>query len=333
MNKKILGIGNAIVDVLAKVDDEFLKKNKLIKGSMKLINKAEFEDLKKIIKIEKVVAGGSVANTMAGIAHLQGNPSFIGKINSDNFGEMYRKSLQDINVNFSYLEKDEDLSTGASIILITPDSERTMCTYLGISSHLSADDINENNIIDQELIFLEGYLWDKGISEKMFKHAITIAKKNKVKIAMSLSDIFCVTRHKQDFYNLLKNDLDILIGNENEINELANKKNLLDSVNQLKELNKLIVITRSENGSMAIKNNEIINCNSVKVNKVLEYNQKPFMKEYIMLNTELRTKAKTEFEKDFFKLMNNSCYGKTMENVRNRDARKYEIKKYEKKVV
>ena len=287
MNKKILGIGNAIVDVLAKVDDEFLNKNKLIKGSMKLINEAEFEELKKDIKIEKVVAGGSVANSMAGIAHLKGNSSFIGKINSDKFGEMYRKSLQDINVNFSYLEKDEDSSTGASIILITPDSERTMCTYLGISSYLSADDINENNIIDQELIFLEGYLWDKGISEKMFKHAISIAKKNKVKIAMSLSDIFCVTRHKQDFYNLLKNDLDILIGNENEINELASKKNLLDSVNQLKELNKLIVITRSENGSMVVKNNEITTCNSIKVNRVLDLTgagdlfAAGFLKEYL----------------------------------------------------
>jgi fructokinase len=287
MNKKILGIGNAIVDVLAKVDDEFLIKRNFIKGSMKLINKSEFEDLKKNIKIEKIVAGGSVANTMAGIAHLQGNPSFIGKINSDNFGKMYRKSLQDINVNFSYLEKDEDLSTGASIILITPDSERTMCTYLGISSHLSANDINENNIIDHELIFLEGYLWDKGLSEKMFKHAISIAKKNKVKIAMTLSDIFCVTRHKQDFYNLLKNDLDILIGNENEINELANKKNLLDSVNQLKELNKLIVITRSENGSMVVKNNEITTCNSIKVNKVLDLTgagdlfAAGFLKEYL----------------------------------------------------
>ena len=287
MNKKILGIGNAIVDVLAKVDDEFLIKRNFIKGSMKLINKSEFEDLKKNIKIEKIVAGGSVANTMAGIAHLKGNSSFIGKINSDNFGEMYRKSLQDINVNFSYVEKNEDLSTGASIILITPDSERTMCTYLGISSHLSANDINENNIIDHELIFLEGYLWDKGISEKMFKHAISIAKKNKVKIAMSLSDIFCVTRHKQDFYNLLNNDLDILIGNENEINELANKKNLLDSVNQLKQLNKLIVITRSENGSMAIKNNEIINCNSIKVKEVLDLTgagdlfAAGFLKEYL----------------------------------------------------
>jgi fructokinase len=287
MNKKILGVGNAIVDVLAKVDDEFLKKNQLTKGSMKLINKSEFENLKKNIKIEKVVAGGSVANSMAGVAYLQGSASFVGKINSDNFGELYKKSLQDINVKFSYIEKDEDLSTGASIILITPDSERTMCTYLGISSHLSASDINEKNIADHKLVFLEGYLWDKGISEKMFKHVISIAKRNKVKIAMSLSDIFCVNRHKQDFYNLLKNQLDILIGNENEINELASKKNLLDSINQLKILNKLIVITRSENGSIAIKNNEIINCKSVKVDRILDLTgagdlfAAGFLKEYL----------------------------------------------------
>ncbi len=287
MNKKILGIGNAIVDVLAKVDDEFLIKKNFIKGSMKLIDKSEFEDLKKNIKIEKVVAGGSVANTMSGIAYLKGSPSFIGKINSDSFGEMYKKSLEDINVDFPYIQKKENLSTGASIILITPDSERTMCTYLGISSHLSDSDIDENNIINNELIFLEGYLWDKGISEKMFKHTINLAKKNKVKIAMSLSDIFCVTRHKEDFYNLLKNDLDILIGNENEINELTGKKNLLDTISQLKELNKLIIITRSESGSMAIKNNEIINCDSKKVDKVLDLTgagdlfAAGFLKEYL----------------------------------------------------
>jgi fructokinase len=287
MNKKILGIGNAIVDVLAKVDEEFLIKRNFIKGSMKLINKSEFEDLKKNIKIEKIVAGGSVANTMSGIAYLKGSPSFIGKINSDSFGEIYKKSLEDINVKFSYLQKNENLSTGASIILITPDSERTMCTYLGISSHLSENDINENNILDNEIIFLEGYLWDKGISEKMFKSAINLAKKNKVKIAMSLSDIFCVMRHKEDFYNLLKNDLDILIGNENEINELTNEKSLLDSINQLKELNKLIVVTRSERGSIAIKNNEIINCDSTKVDKILDLTgagdlfAAGFLKEYL----------------------------------------------------
>ena len=287
MSKKILGIGNAIIDVLAKVDDRFLEKRNLTKGSMKLINKNEFEDLKKSIKITKIVAGGSVANTMAGIAYLQGYSSFIGKINSDDFGKIYKKSLRDINVNFSYIEKNEDLPTGASIILITPDSERTMCTYLGISSNLSADDIIEDNIRNQELMFLEGYLWDKGISEKMFKHAIHLAKRNKIKIAMSLSDIFCVTRHKQDFYNLLKNDLDILIGNENEINELTDKKNLLDSINQLKEFNKLIIITRSDKGSLAIQNSEVINCDSTKVDKVLDLTgagdlfAAGFLKEYL----------------------------------------------------
>ena len=287
MNKKILGIGNAIIDVLAKVDEDFLRKNNLTKGSMKLINETEFENIKRNIKIEKVVAGGSVANSMAGIAHLNGNSSFIGKINADKYGDMYKKSLKDIGVHFPYIEKNESLATGVSVILITPDSERTMCTYLGISSHLAAEDVTENNILDYDLIFLEGYLWDKGISEKMFKHVINLAKKNKVKIAMSLSDIFCVTRHKQDFYNLLKNDLDILIGNENEINELTNKKNLLESMNQLKEFNKLIVVTRSEKGSLAIQNNEIINCDSIKVDKVLDLTgagdlfAAGFLKEYI----------------------------------------------------
>jgi fructokinase len=287
MNKKILGIGNAIVDVLAKVNDEFLIKNNLVKGSMKLIDKSEFESLHKSIKIEKVVAGGSVANTMAGISYLKGSPSFIGKVNSDKFGDLYKKSLEDIDVNCPYIKKDESLPTGASIILITPDSERTMCTYLGISSHLSANDISKNSILDHELIFLEGYLWDKGDSEKMFKHAINIAKENKIGIAMSLSDIFCVTRHKQDFYNLLRNDLNILIGNENEINELTGKKNLLDSINQLKEFDKLIVITRSNKGSLAIKNNEVINCESIKVDKVLDLTgagdlfAAGFLKEYL----------------------------------------------------
>jgi len=270
MSKKILGIGNAIVDVFVKVDDDFLLKNNLTKGSMKLIERQEFNSLKNTIKIEKIEAGGSVANTMAGIAYLGGNPSFIGKVNSDEFGKIYKKSLEKINVNFLYSEKEESLSTGTSIISITPDSERTMCTYLGISSQLSKEDISEDYIKDYEIIFLEGYLWDKGISEEMFKHVIQLAKKNNIKIAMSLSDIFCVTRHREDFFKLLKDDLNILIGNENEINELVQKNNLLDSINGLKNLNKLIIITRSENGSIAIINNEIINCESIKVEKILD---------------------------------------------------------------
>jgi fructokinase len=287
MSKKILGIGNAIVDVFVKVDDNFLSKNNLTKGSMKLIEKAEFETLKDTIKIEKIEAGGSVANTIAGISYLGGNSSFIGKVNSDEFGRVYKKSLEKIKVNFYYSEKSENLSTGASIIFITPDSERTMCTYLGISSQLSKDDINEDHIKDHELIFLEGYLWDKGISEEMFKHVINLAKKNNTKIAMSLSDVFCVTRHRNDFFKLLVNDLNILIGNENEINELVQKNNLLDSINELKKINKIVVITRSENGSLVILNNEITKCESIKVEKVLDLTgagdlfASGFLKEYL----------------------------------------------------
>ena len=287
MSKKILGIGNAIVDVFVKVDDDFLSKNNLTKGSMRLIERQEFDSLKNTIKIEKIEAGGSVANTMAGIAYLEGYPSFIGKINSDEFGKIYKKSLEKINVNFLYPEKKENLLTGASIIFITPDSERTMCTYLGVSSQLAKTDINEDYIKNYEIILLEGYLWDKGISEEMFKHVIQLAKKNNIKIAMILSDIFCVTRHQEDFLKLLKNDLNILIGNENEINELMQKNNLLDSINKLKNINKLIVITRSENGSIAILNNEVINCESIKVEKILDLTgagdlfAAGFLKEYL----------------------------------------------------
>jgi fructokinase len=287
MSKKILGIGNAIVDVFVKVDDNFLSKNNLTKGSMKLIEKAEFETLKDTIKIEKIEAGGSVANTIAGISYLGGNSSFIGKVNSDEFGRVYKKSLEKIKVNFYYSEKSENLSTGASIIFITPDSERTMCTYLGISSQLSKEDINEDKIKDHELIFLEGYLWDKGKSEEMFKHVINIAKKNNTKIAMSLSDTFCVTRHRNDFFKLLVNDLNILIGNENEINELVQKDNLLASINELKKINKIVVITRGENGSLVILNNEITKCESIKVKKVLDLTgagdlfASGFLKEYL----------------------------------------------------
>ena len=287
MSKKILGIGNAIVDVFVKVDDNFLSNNNLIKSSMKLIQIDEFENLKNIIKIEKIEAGGSVANTMAGIAYLNGNSFFIGKISSDRFGKIYKQSLEKINVHFSYIEKNENLATGASIIFITPDSERTMCTYLGISSKLSAEDINEHYIKDSKLIFLEGYLWDKGATEEMFKKIINLAKKNNIKIAMSLSDIFCVNRHREDFLKLLQDDLDILFGNENEINALTNKKSLFEGIKELQKLNKLIIITRGEKGSLAILKNEMVNCDSVKVDKILDLTgagdlfASGFLKEYL----------------------------------------------------
>jgi sugar/nucleoside kinase (ribokinase family) len=287
MSKRILGIGNAIVDVFSYVQDDFLKKNNLVKGSMKLLDKYEFQRLKKKIKIEKTLAGGSVANTMVGITYLGGFASFIGKINNDEFGTLYKKSLKNSNVNFIYKVKNEKLHTGACIVLITPDSERTMCTYLGISSRLSFKDLNKNKFKNLKLIFLEGYLWDKGLSERMFKEAIRFSKKNKIKIAMTLSDIFCVKRHKLDFINLLKNDLDILIGNENEINKLMNKNNLLESIKKLKNFNKLIVITRSEKGSIAIQKGRVFSCKSYKVNQAVDLTgagdlfASGFLKEYV----------------------------------------------------
>jgi fructokinase len=287
MNKKILGIGNAIVDVFSHVEDDFLIKNNLVKGSMKLLDKNEFQRLKKLIKIEKTIAGGSVANTMAGITYLGGFSSFVGKINNDEFGTLYKKSLKNSKVNFIYKAKDEKIHTGTCIVLITPDSERTMCTYLGISSQLSVKDLDKNKFNNHRLIFLEGYLWDKGLSEKMFKDAIKFSKKNNIKIAMTLSDIFCVKRHKVDFINLLKNDLDILIGNENEMNELMNQDNLVESINKLKNFNKLIVITRSENGSIAIQKGNIFKCKSYKVNRVVDLTgagdlfASGFLKEYV----------------------------------------------------
>lgn len=287
MTKKILGIGNAIVDIFVKVDDNFLKKNDLVKGTMKLIDSDEYRILKKKVQIEKIEAGGSVANTMAGISYLKGCSSFIGKINNDEFGKIYKKSLEKIGVSFLYQEKNENLGTGASIIFITPDSERTMCTYLGISSYLSKEDINENYIKEYEIIFLEGYLWDKGISEKMFRFVIDLARKYQIKVGMSLSDIFCVKRHRSDFLKLLQNDLSICIGNENEINALLARNNLLESINDIQMINKLVVITKSENGSIAILNNKITNCKSVKVEKILDLTgagdlfASGFLKEYL----------------------------------------------------
>jgi len=287
MAKKILGIGNAIVDIFVKVDDNFLKKNNLVKGTMKLIDSDEYRILKKKVQIEKIEAGGSVANTMAGISYLKGCSSFIGKINNDEFGKIYKKSLEKIGVSFLYQEKNENLATGASIIFITPDSERTMCTYLGISSYLSKEDINENYIKEYEIIFLEGYLWDKGISEKMFRFVIDLARKYQIKVGMSLSDIFCVKRHRNDFLKLLQNDLSICIGNENEINALLGRNNLLESINDIQMINKLVVITKSENGSIAILNNKITNCKSVKVEKILDLTgagdlfASGFLKEYL----------------------------------------------------
>ena len=251
---KVLGIGNAIVDVICKVDEKFIKKNNLTKGTMKLIfDKKEFETLISSLKIEKTISGGSVANSIVGLSQLGINVGFIGKVSDDDLGVKYEEGLKSENVSYMYNKKKEDLPTGTCLILVTPDSERTMCTFLGTAGKINENDIKQEDIRKSELIFLEGYLWDEGEPKKAFDKAIN----NSNKVAMSLSDQFCVDRHKNHFLELVKNKLDIIFANEQEILSLIDSKNFNEAVEFGKKLNKLLVITRGEKGAMSIYGNNV----------------------------------------------------------------------------
>ena len=261
---KILGIGNAIVDVLCKVDDDFLKKNSLTKSTMKLIDEVEFKNLLSFLNIEETVSGGSVANSIVGLSQLGNDVGFIGKINNDNLGQKYEDGLKLEKVNYLYQKKNEPLPTGSCLILITPDSERTMCTYLGTAGKINENDINIEIIKKSQITFLEGYLWDEGDPKKAFNKAIECSNK----VAMSLSDLFCVERHKSQFLELVKNKLDIVFANEQEILSLIKSKSFNDVISFSKELNKTIVITRGEEGALAINKNEVIECSAKKNLKI-----------------------------------------------------------------
>ena len=251
---KILGIGNAIIDVICKVDEDFLKKNNLVKGTMKLtFDENEFQNLLSSLKIEKTISGGSVANSIVGLSQLGNNVGFIGKISDDDFGKEYEIGLKKENVDYFYTKKREKIPTGTCLILITPDSERTMFTFLGIAGKINDGDISTQTIQKSEMIFLEGYLWDEGEPRKAFDKAI----KNAKKVAMTLSDKFCVDRHKANFLELVKNKIDITFANENEIMSLIDAKNFSEVISFGKEIKKLLVITRGENGAFSIYNNEI----------------------------------------------------------------------------
>ena len=251
---KVLGIGNAIVDVICKVDDNFLNKNKLTKSTMKLVNESEFKTITTNLKIEDTISGGSVANSIVGLSQLKNDVGFIGKVNNDKFGNKYEEGLKMEKVKFFYSKKNEKTPTGTCLILITPDSERTMCTFLGIAGKINETDIDIDAIRKSEITFFEGYLWDEGHPKKAFEKAI----KNSKKTAMSLSDKFCVDRHKVNFLDLVKNSLDITFANEQEILSLIDAKTFDEVVSFGKSLGKLVVITRGEKGSIAIKNDEII---------------------------------------------------------------------------
>tara|TARA_B100001057_G_C22742034_1_gene908169 strand:- start:416 stop:1342 length:927 start_codon:yes stop_codon:yes gene_type:complete len=253
---KILGIGNAIVDVLCKVSDKFLSENSIKKSTMKLIDEKEFKKLLLLLKIEETVAGGSVANSIVGLSQLGNNVGFIGKVNDDELGQKYEEGLKRENVKYLYNKKKELTPTGSCLILITPDSERSMCTFLGTAGKINDQDVREIDIKNSDIIFLEGYLWDEGDPKKAFDKAIHSSKTT----AMSLSDIFCVERHKMHFLNLVKNDLDIIFANEQEIMSLIDAKSFEEVVSFSKQIKKNVIITRGEKGAINIYNNEVFKC-------------------------------------------------------------------------
>ena len=263
---KVLGIGNAIVDVICKVDESFLKKNSLTKSTMKLVDENEFKKLTFNLKVEETVSGGSVANSVVGLAQLGDEVGFIGKINNDEYGKRYEEGLEKEKVKYFYSKKDENTPTGTCLILITPDSERTMCTFLGIAGKINQSDIDIDAIKKSEITFFEGYLWDEGHPKKAFEKAI---KSSKI-TAMSLSDKFCVDRHKSNFLDLVKNSLDITFANEQEIMSLINTKNFKDVVTFGKEIKKILVVTRGDKGSVVIKNNEVAECGVRKDLKIID---------------------------------------------------------------
>ena len=253
---EVLGVGNAIVDVLCKVSDDFLIKNNLSKSTMKLIDEAEFHKLLSLLKIEETISGGSVANSIVGLSQLGNKVGFIGKVNDDELGEKYESGLKKENVKYLYSKKKEPISTGSCLILITPDSERTMCTYLGTAGQINDQDINENDIKNSKIIFLEGYLWDEGEPKKAFDKAI----RNSKKTAMSLSDLFCVERHKKNFLNLVRDKLDIIFANEQEIMSLIDAKSFDEVISFSKQIKKNVVITRGEKGAISILDDNLAEC-------------------------------------------------------------------------
>ena len=256
---KILGIGNAIVDVLCKVTDEFLTKHSLTKSTMKLVDEAEFKKLLSSLKIEETISGGSVANSIVGLSQLGNKVGFIGKVSDDELGQKYEDGLNKENVKYLYHKKKESVPTGSCLILITPDSERTMCTFLGTAGKISDNDVNKEHIKNSEIVFLEGYLWDEGDPKRAFDAAIDHSNK----VAMSLSDLFCVERHKPHFLELVKNRIDIIFANEQEILSLINAKSFDETISFSKEIKKNVIITRGEKGAIAVNLNEIIECSAI----------------------------------------------------------------------
>jgi len=271
-NKKVdlIGLGNAIVDIIVNIEDEFLEINNLDKGSMNLINSDESQRLLENCKVIKQISGGSSANTIVCLAELGNHVQFIGRVKNDQFGNFFSDDIKKSKTIFNTPPTIEGSSTAHSIILITPDAQRTMCTYLGASIDFEPKDIDFSVLKESKYLYLEGYLWDSELAKNAFLKAAQIAKKSNTKIILSLSDSFCVDRHRESFLELIDNYVDIVFCNESEVLSLFKKDKLANCQGDLSSLCELVVVTLGSNGSLIINKNAIEVIKSMNKGKVID---------------------------------------------------------------
>ncbi len=272
LNKDIdlIGLGNAIVDIIVNVDDEFLDKNNLEKGSMNLIDLNQSDKLLKDCKIIKQVAGGSTANTVYALATLGNKVEFIGRVKNDNFGKNFSESIKKSGAIFKSKLVKSEKSSAHSVIFITPDAQRTMCTYLGASIEFETSDLDNSSINKSKYLYLEGYLWDSDLAKKAFINASEIAKNSNTKIVLSLSDSFCVDRHRDSFIELIKEYVNILFCNESELKSLFKEISFEDCRKYISSICDLSIVTMGSNGSYIINQEKTEKINSVVSGKVID---------------------------------------------------------------
>jgi sugar/nucleoside kinase (ribokinase family) len=255
----VLALGNAIVDVIASAEEDFLAKHDLAKGAMMLIDEARAEALYAAMGPGKVISGGSAANTIAGLASFGGKGAFIGKVKADELGKLYRHDLTSLGVSFDTAFATEGPATARSFIIVTPDGERTMNTYLGACQGLSVADVDAKAVESADIIYLEGYLWDPPAAKEAFRKASEIAHKAGGRVAITLSDSFCVDRYRDEFLGLIRNRMvDIVFANEHELKSLYQTADFETALAALRAENILAAVTRSEKGALAVTPDGIV---------------------------------------------------------------------------
>ena len=269
-NFDIVGIGNSIVDVIADIDDQYLVEHDIRKGLMSLVDLESVKKISNNLEIKTTVSGGSVANSIVCLAQNKIKTAFIGKVGKDEMGDKFVEGLTKEQVHFANTAQSDEAETGRCVVMVSPDAQRTMSTYLGISQKLNSQDINEEVIKNSSITYLEGYLWDLDDAQIAIKKATECAKNNGKKVAFSVSDVFCIERFRESFRKLVEDDADIVFANEEEAKALFEVDNLNAAIDQMKSLNKIFAITRGENGAQIILDNESIAIEPERIEKLVD---------------------------------------------------------------